>query len=166
VPTLDDTDRKIISVLEGRDPMRFTEIVDSLKGQVTASPPKISRKLKHLVQIGAVRRRVTEDWPPNALYYVKRGDENNNLKTGTEDASSRTTGPREPENLKILLILVIILVMAVGVIQGAFLPAISTGFTIFIVYLAYRYVILREQRDKRLDMMEKRLQRIEKRLFE
>ena len=62
--------------------------------------------------------------------------------------------------------MVVALVMSVGLIQGAFLPAISTGFTIFIVYLAYRYIRLREYRDKRLDAMEKRLQRIEKRLFE
>ena len=48
VPTLDETDRMIISVTKTRGPMRFTDIFQSLQGLVNASPPKVSRRLKNV----------------------------------------------------------------------------------------------------------------------
>jgi len=162
VPSLEDTDRRIISVLEGEDPKRFTDIVESLRGEDTASAPKISRRLKHLVQIGMVRREVTEDWPPSARYYMPETLQKEVLEPANTVPAVEN---REPE-LKILLILISAVVITIGILQNALLAVISTLILIFIGYVAYSYLKKGEVQDRRLDMMDKRLERIEKRLFE
>ncbi len=167
--SLDDTDRMIISVLRGQGPMRFTEIVQSLKGRVAASPPKISRKLKHLVELGMVKREVLNRWPPNARYSVSQKDE---TTEGTDGDLGLSSGRRAPEkargsrDARLLLALIFTLVVAAGIIQGAYILSVIAGGFILIGYAAYRMARLLERRETRLDVMERRLERIERRLFE
>ena len=70
---LDEVEREVVQLLREKRPLRFTDIVQSLSAASRATSPKLSRRLKHLVDLGVIRRQVTNDWPPRALYLVNIG---------------------------------------------------------------------------------------------
>jgi DNA-binding Lrp family transcriptional regulator len=64
----DETEQEILRLLGDTGALGFSEIVESLRARVAASSPKISRRLRSLVDQGIVERTVTADWPPRTLY--------------------------------------------------------------------------------------------------
>jgi hypothetical protein len=70
---LDEVEREVVQLLREKGPLRFTEIVESLGADSHATSPKVSRCLRRLVDLGMIRRQVTSDWPPRALYLINIG---------------------------------------------------------------------------------------------
>jgi hypothetical protein len=64
----DETEAEILLLLGSGRPFSYNEIVEHVGRRVSASSPKISRRLRHLVELGVVQRDITDDWPPRSLY--------------------------------------------------------------------------------------------------
>jgi len=67
-PDSDRTEEEILRLLDELGSLGFSEIVELLKARIPTSSPKISRRLRSLVDQGIVERTVTRDWPPRTLY--------------------------------------------------------------------------------------------------
>ncbi len=68
---LDEVEHEILSVLsQSKRGLGFNQIVESVKKRLVSSSPKISRRLRHLVDLGEVRREITDDWPPRTLHSI------------------------------------------------------------------------------------------------
>jgi DNA-binding Lrp family transcriptional regulator len=116
---LDETEEKILRLLGGDNSLGFNDIVESLKGEMPVSSPKVSRRLRHLVDLGRVKREVTDDWPPRSLYSLS----NTTAKEAANQHPSKT-GPfldgREakrspPDALKWTRVVSVILAIGLGI---------------------------------------------------
>ena len=67
---------------------------------------------------------------------------------------------------KLFVLLVIILIAAVSIIQGAFLPGILAAVLVLLLYYNVQWVRQREDRRSRVDLMDERLVDLEKRVRE
>ncbi len=80
--------------------------------------------------------------------------------------TTTTKNVKRSSDVRLLLLAVFVLVVVIGVIQGAYIPGIIAGCMVLIAYTAYEWARRFGERDTRLDMIERRLDRIEKKLFE
>jgi hypothetical protein len=67
---LDETEEAILQALTQTESLGFNDLVQHVERVVSTSSPKISRRLKRLVDLGIVKRTITDDWPPRTLYYL------------------------------------------------------------------------------------------------
>ena len=66
----DEIEEEILRVLRETDSLSFNEIVEILEGKMPISSPKLSRRLRHLVDLGLIRRDIIDDWPPRSSYSI------------------------------------------------------------------------------------------------
>lgn len=77
------------------------------------------------------------------------------------------TTPRsatEPSATKLLVFLVIAAIVAVSIMQGAFLPGIFTATGVLVLYYLLGWVRQSEERSNRLDLVDQRVLELEKRI--
>lgn len=77
------------------------------------------------------------------------------------------TTPRsatEPSVTKLLVFLVIVAIVAVSIMQGAFLPGIFAATGVLVLYYLFGWVRESEERSNRLDLVDQRILELEKRV--
>jgi len=67
----DETEAEILTLLGDGKPYSYNEIVEHVGRKISASSPKIARRLRHLVKIDRIQRKITDDWPPRSLYSIR-----------------------------------------------------------------------------------------------
>jgi predicted PurR-regulated permease PerM len=70
----------------------------------------------------------------------------------------------EPSTTKLLLLVAVILIAAVSIIQGAYLPGILAAIGVLVLYYFATWVKQGEERVSRVDLMDQRLVDLEKRV--
>ena len=71
---------------------------------------------------------------------------------------------KEPSRIKLLVLLIMVLIAAVSIIQGAFLSGIMAAIWVLILYYFATWMKQGEERRSRQDLMDQRLIELEKRV--
>jgi DNA-binding Lrp family transcriptional regulator len=68
----DEIEEEVLRLLKETDSLSFNEIIDYLERKMSISSPKLSRRLRHLVDLGVIKREIIDDWPPRSSYSMPK----------------------------------------------------------------------------------------------
>lgn len=99
----DEVEEAIIELLNKNTSMRFTDLFESLDSKgIEITRPKLSRRLKNLVNLGVIIKETVSGWPPTTCYRMPT----------PEDVSTRNPGKKHSRIMAVLATIIGLLMIS------------------------------------------------------